>query len=100
MLLAHTINQLAIGHVPDQRALEMGHLGYLQWLGALRDNANYVREAQRAYDAARPFVPTSPAVAVFCSILLASIAKPVSPLGLRFPARTRRGGARARRQVL
>ncbi|MDJ0995640.1 MAG: hypothetical protein QNI90_18825 [Dinoroseobacter sp.] len=100
MMLEHTISQLDIGYVPDHVAEEMGHLGYVQWLGAIRGNASYIGEAMRAYHLAQPFVRTSPAVAIFCHLLVASTASPVAPLELKLPAPARRGGAKARRDVL
>lgn len=98
MLLERTVSQLAIGHVPPDQAEEMGHLGYLQWLGALRGRASYLAEARRAHDLAQPFIRTSPAVGVFCQLLEVSMAAPLAPLTLRTPRRTRRGGAKARRR--
>lgn len=97
MLLERTIFQLDIGYVPPDEADRMGQLGYLQWLGALPGKANYLQAAMHAYDVARPFMRTSPAVAVFCQLLLASAAP--SPAPLSFPAldKSRRGGAQARR---
>ena len=74
MLLERTISQLDIGYVPDNVAEELGHLGYAQWLGALKGNAGYLVEAMRAYDLAKPFIRTSPAVAVFCQLLVDSVA--------------------------
>ena len=97
MLLERTIAQLDIGDVTSEQAEEMGHLGYLQWLGALRGDAGYEREALRAYEMAHPFCASSPAVAVFCQLLVDSVAVPLRPLALRLPARARRGGAAARR---
>ncbi len=100
MLLERTISQLDVGYVPEYIAEEMGHLGYIQWLGALKGDAGYPYEAMRAYELARPFIRTSPAVAVFCHLLVSSTASPVTPLELTIPAPSRRGGARARRDVL
>lgn len=100
MMLERTLSQLDIGYVPDEVAEKMGHLGYAQWLGALRGGANYVHEAQRAVDLARPFAHTSPAVAVFCNLLATSIASPLASLTLKLPKPARRGGARARRAAL
>lgn len=97
MLLKRTIAQLDIGYVPAEQAREMGQMGYMQWLGALPGRASYVAEARRARAMALPFARTSPAVAVFCQLLEASAATPLAPLDLSLPARTRRGGARARR---
>ncbi len=99
MLLERTIAQLDIGDVPPDVAEEMGHLGYMQWLGALKGDAGYVQEAMRAYELARPFMRTSPAVDVFCRLLVESSATPLTPLDLKLPTPTRRGGARARRDV-
>ncbi|MEM6310808.1 MAG: hypothetical protein AAF754_12225 [Pseudomonadota bacterium] len=99
MLLERTIAQLDIGFVPDHVAQDMGHLGYTQWLGALRGDAGYVVEAMRAYELAQPFIQTSPAIAVFCQLLVDSVALPLRPLELKLPTRTRRGGAKARRDV-
>lgn len=100
MLLEQTIFQLDIGYVPPEKAEEMGQLGYMQWLGALQGGASYQREAMRAYEMAQPFIRTSPAVAVFCRLLVASVASPIEPLPLRLPLRNRRGGAQARRLSL
>lgn len=100
MPLERTIFQLDIGSVPDHVAQEMGHLGYAQWLGALQGDAGYRVEAMRAFDLAKPFVRTSPAVAVFCQQLLDSVASPLKPLELKLPLRARRGGAKARRDKL
>ncbi len=100
MLLERTISQLDIGYVPDHLAEEMGHLGYVQWLGGLRSEAGYTDEAMRAYQLAQPFIRTSPAVAVFCYLLIESTASPLQPLELKLPAPKRRGGASARRRVL
>ena len=97
MLLERTITQLDIGPLPYQRALQFGQMGYMQWLGALPGNADYRREAMRAYAMAAPFRRNSPAVAVFCDLLVESTRSPLMPLDLPFPARQRRGGARARR---
>ena len=100
MLLERTISQLDIGYVPDNVAEELGHLGYAQWLGALNGNAGYLVEAMRAYELAQPFISTSPAVAVFCHLLVESTASPLKALELKLPAPARRGGAKARRDVL
>ena len=96
MLLDRTISQLDIGYLPRARALELGQLGYMQWLGALPGDADYRGAAMRAYEAASPFRRASPAVAVFCDLLVASTRMPPAPLPLSLP-RHRRGGARARR---
>ncbi|MEM1386370.1 MAG: hypothetical protein AAF626_02135 [Pseudomonadota bacterium] len=97
MLLERTISQLDIGPISSTRASELGQFGYMQWLGWLPPMADYRKEAMRAYDAAQPFIRTSPAVAVFCDLLVASTRPPIEPLPLSLPARCRRGGARARR---
>ncbi len=97
MLLERTITQLDIGHVTPRRAEQMGQLGYMQWLGALPAMSNYIDQAAHAYGMAKPFAETSPAVAVFCDLLLASLKRPLQPLPLQLPARERRGGAQARR---
>ncbi len=97
MLLERTISQLDIGPLPPDRAAELGRLGYMQWLGALRPDASYPTEAQRAYAMAVPFARTSPAIAVFCDLLVASAEVPPVPLDLTMPGGVRRGGARARR---
>lgn len=99
MLLERTISQLDIGFVTPDQAMEMGHMGYLQWLGALPGDAGYAREALRAYAMARPFAETSPAVAVFCDLLLETAETPLCAPELTLPGRARRGGARARRSV-
>lgn len=100
MVLERTIRQLDIGHVPPEQAEKLGHLGFIQWLGALPGRASYPVEAQRAFDRARPFMAASPAIEVFCHLLLQSAAMPPRPLTLHMPPRTRRGGAQARRMSL
>ena len=64
MLLERTIAQLNVGPVSPEIAEELGHLGYLQWLGALRGNTSYLEEAMKAYEAARPLSASSPAIAL------------------------------------
>jgi hypothetical protein len=97
MLLELTISQLDIGPVSPERADELGRLGYLQWLGALRPDASYLAEARRAYELAVPFARNSPAIAVFCDLLVASTRMPPVPLDVTWPVGARRGGAKARR---
>jgi hypothetical protein len=97
MLLERTISQLDIGPVSVARANELGQLGYMQWLGALQPIADYRQEAMHAYAAAQPFIRSSPAVAVFCTLLIASTRVPIEPLALSLPSQHRRGGSRARR---
>ena len=100
MLLKRTITQLDIGHTTPERAQELGQLGYLQWLGALSAKSSYFDEAMRAHKMAIPFAATSPAIAVFCDLLVASVRVPIEPLPLSLPNRQRRGGAKARRAAL
>lgn len=97
MLLERTLSQLDIGAVPHDRAAELGQLGYMQWLGALPPRVSYPREVERAFNLAMPFARTSPAVRVFCDLLIASTRMPLEPLRLTLPDRHRRGGAKARR---
>lgn len=100
MLLERTIAQLDVGWLPLEEATAKGHLGYLQWLGALQADTSYPSEAMRAYQMAQPFIRTSPAIAVFCHLLVASTATPATPLTLVLPEPIRKGGAKARRDVL
>lgn len=100
MLLERTLSQLDIGPMPASRAVRLGEMGYLQWLGALRGNADYHAEAMRAYALAEPLRRRSPAVAVFCDLLIESTRGPIAALDLTFPLQRRRGGARARRAEL
>jgi len=100
MLLELTVSQLDIGHVPPERASELGQLGYIQWLGALPLEAGFEQEARHAYKVASPFAATSPAVAVFCDLLKTSVREPLQPLPLNLKIRQRRGGAQARRLSL
>ncbi len=100
MLLERTISQLDTGPTSPERATEMGRMGYLQWLVALPGRANYMREATRAHAMAEPFAESSPAIAVFCDLLLDSMQIPPTLLPLDLPERRRRGGAQARRMRL
>ncbi|MDG4649657.1 hypothetical protein P6F26_14525 [Roseibacterium sp. SDUM158017] len=97
MLLERTISQLDIGHLPPEKAAELGHLGYMQWLAGLPGAADYRRAAMEAFSKAQPFARISPAVAVFCDLLVASTRMPPRPLAMVLPLRQRRGGATARR---
>lgn len=97
MLLERTLQQLDIGSVPPEQAAELGSLGYLQWLAGLPGDAPYRREAMRAYALAQPFIDASPAVAVFCDLLIASMRAPLRPTPVAMPGPRRRGGAPARR---
>lgn len=100
MILELTISQLDTGALPPDVAAEKGQLGYMQWLGALPADADYHNEVRRAYARAQPFEQSSPAVAVFCNLLVASLEIPPRPLPLSLPQRCRRGGAQARRHSL
>ena len=97
MFLERTISQLNIGAVSPEEAAELGQLGYMQWLAGLPANSDYAAEAKHAYTMAQPFLRRSPAVVVFCDLLVASTRFPIEPLPLKMPTRERRGGARARR---
>ncbi len=100
MILEHTLTQLQACPKDPERAQELGQMGYLQWLGALRGGADYEAEAVRAYLLAMDFIDTDPAVAVFCDLIRASLRRPLRPLPLRLPAPRRRGGARERRGTM
>lgn len=100
MLLNHTILQLRTTGLSPKRARELGHLGYLQWLGGLPGSASYPAEAMRAYTAAEPYLRDAPALAVFCELLLESTRAPAQPLDLILPPKQRRGGAKGRRAVM
>ena len=100
MVLEQTIFQLDTGSIAPERALELGQLGYMQWLGALPSRTPYLAEAEHALAKAEPFAEHSPAVAVFCDLLTRSLQAPLTPLCVRLPERSRRGGAKARRAAL
>ena len=100
MLLECTIEQLDVGPVTPEAAIEMGSLGYLQWLAGLPGDAGYRNEVVRAYVMAEPLSTVSPAVAVFCELLDASLKTPFAPLPLVLPPVRRRGGAVERRKRL
>ena len=97
MWTERTLTQLQVASKSPERAKEIGHLGYMQWLGGLPANACYVSEAAYAYMSAEPFKHTDPAVAVFCALLKSSIDTPLQPLDLSLPKPQRRGGAKERR---
>ena len=100
MLLERTIFQLDVGDVPPERARALGQMGFMQWLGALPGDASYLVAASQAYERAAPFRHNSPAVSVFCDLLLASSEPPYRPLDLQVLPPARKGGARARRLSL
>ncbi len=100
MLPQCTVSQLDIGTVSSTRANELGQFGYMQWLEALKPMADYRAEAMRACAATQPFSRTSPSIAVFCDLLVASTRMQIEPLLLSPPVRDRRGGARAQRTAI
>ncbi|WP_136441185.1 hypothetical protein [Pacificoceanicola onchidii] len=97
MNIARTLNGLMARNLTPDRARELGQLGYMQWLGTLPANADYVKEAGKAYAFAEEFIDTDPAVAAFCALVRASQHRPLQPLDLALPKAKRRGGARSRR---
>lgn len=100
MLLERTLAPLDVGWMPPEEATAKGHLGYLQWLGGLQGDTRYPSKSVRAYQMAQPFIRTSPAVAVFCHLLVKSTVWPAVLLILVLPEPTLEGGAKARRDVL
>ena len=99
MLTDLTIRQLQHYGGPDEGAVEIARLGYLQWLGGLRGSESYPAAAARACALARAFEGSAPAVAAFCDLLRRSLAEPLMPLDLATAPR-RRGGTRRRRAPL
>lgn len=97
MITERTLTQLQGRVETPERAREMAHMGYMQWLAGLPGAASYADEAWRAYRMAVPLAKTDPAVGVFCELLLHSLTAPLSPLSLHLPPPRRRGGARRRR---
>lgn len=97
MFLERTISQLDVGYLEPERASELGQMGYMQWLGWLPGSADYHHTARHALTVAAPFAAVSPAVAVFCDLVGASLDMPPKPLALKLPERRRRGGHKARR---
>lgn len=97
MLLDRTISQLDIGTIPADEARQLGHYGYLQWLAGLPGGVAYRAAALGALDRARPFAGNSPAIAEFCTLLTASVERPLAALPLEVPSARRRGGAKVRR---
>ena len=100
MLIQKTLLQLQTRADTPERALELGRMGYMQWLGGLPGASNYAFEAQKAYRYARPFAQTDPAVDAFCDLLRQSLKHPLKPLDLALPKPRRRGGASERRLSL
>lgn len=100
MLTDRTIRQLQRYAGPDEGAEDIARMGYLQWLGGLRGEESYPAAAARAVALARPFEGSAPAVAAFCDLLRATLAAPLMPLDIPWPAPRRRGGPRRRRASL
>lgn len=95
-----TIHQLQLSPATPERARELGQIGYMQWLGGLDGRADYRKEAAEALRLARDFAGTTPAIAVFCSLLEQSLRELARPLPLALPRARRRGGAKRRRLSL
>ncbi len=100
MLLERTLTTLQSRADTPERAGELGRLGYLQWMMFLRPCASYRREAAQALAMAAPFEDSDPAVAVFARLIRESLSKPCQPIEVPLPQPRRRGGARARREML
>ncbi|OOY21113.1 hypothetical protein BMI86_00580 [Thioclava sp. DLFJ5-1] len=99
MLLERTLSllQLDIGPISPLRARELGTLGYMEWLGTLPGDMPYAKAAIVAHMQAYPHSLISPAVEVFCELLLESLTPQPFALQIEMPPPVRRGGARARR---
>ena len=100
MLLERTLMTLQSRAETPERARELGRLGFLQWMMFLRSDANYPHEANRALAMAAPFVTPDPAVAVFTGLVRQSLDGRAHPMAVPLPRPRRRGGARARRELL
>lgn len=100
MIIQRTLNGLQLDTPTPERAQELAHLGYMQWLGALPASADYEAEAVKAYLLAMDFIDTDPGIAAFCALIRQSLRRPLYPLGLALPKPRRRGGARQRRKAL
>ncbi|MEM6663234.1 MAG: hypothetical protein AAF666_13765 [Pseudomonadota bacterium] len=100
MLLERTLSQLNIIDTTPERALVLGHLGYVQWLGALPAMSDYRQQAEYALAKAKSLRSAAPAIGVFCDLLIASMRSPVAPIPLELPERQRRGGSKARRAAI
>ncbi len=59
MLLERTITTLQSRADTPERAVELGKLGYLQWLAWLRPGASFPDEADRALRTSRSPVPAA-----------------------------------------
>ncbi|MCT4553436.1 MAG: hypothetical protein N4A53_02005 [Pelagimonas sp.] len=99
-VLERTLTGLDVPGASQERARELGKLGYMQWLSALPGQANYEAEAVRAYLMAMDFADAQPPVAEFCRLIRQSLRSPLMPLDLSLPKPRRRGGARERRMSL
>lgn len=100
MLLERTLTTLQTRADTPERATELGKLGFLQWMMLLRPDASYPDEARRALATAAPFEATDPAVAAFARLVRASLEAPIRPVDIALPVPRRRGGARARREMM
>lgn len=98
MLLERTLLQLDIGKVTSEQAVELGALGYRQWLSEPASDTCYAAAAESALALATPLKAASPAVAVFCGLIERSLEQPLTPLPLVPRPRRRRGGAPVRRR--
>ena len=83
---------------PEQ-ADRLARLAYLEWLGTLPGDKNFVLAAMEVYQRAISVSEVAPAARVFCDLLLEATRRPGQPLALLSPAKSRRGGARARRAL-
>jgi len=100
MLLERTLTTLQTRAETPERAQELGRLGFMQWMMLLRPDASYPAEARRALAMAAPFERTDPAVAVFTGLVRASLSDTPRPVAIPVPPPRRRGGAKARRELL
>ncbi|MCQ0971935.1 hypothetical protein MLD63_16045 [Paracoccus sp. TK19116] len=81
-LAEDVIARIGQGSMPPDRARELGEFAYLHWLARLPGDESYSAQAQQALRSAAPAVPASPALGIFCEMLMASLARPIQPLRL------------------
>ena len=91
MVLDRILHSLNTPSLSRRRAIEQGRLAFLEWLWSLPEGTNFATQALADYERADRSGLTSPAITVFCGLLVHA-SRPM-------PMPVRRGGARARRML-
>ena len=97
MVIDLVLQRLNVKDVSETRAMELAHLGFMEWMDALPAGADFRRAAIAAHECAAEYPPDHAAISAFRDLLMEAVRVMPRPLALRLPAAERRGGHNVRR---